>query len=134
MRRDFDDAVLFQHGIFGEHAVDRAAERARLHGLARLAARPALEEAARDLVADFYTGDARADRHHLAGAVGQRHGVVAHRHAVGAAHDAEVAEIERAGGDLDQHLAVLRLWLRQIDAGHRFYTGAALRQLIGTHA
>ena len=134
MRRDFDDAVLLQHGIFGEHAVDRAAERARLHILARLAARPALEEAARDLVADLHTGDARADLDHLAGAVGQRHDLVAHRHAVGAAHDAEVAEIERAGRHLDQHLAVLRFRLRQIDAGHRFDTGAAFRQLIGTHA
>src|SRR5580658_5771835 len=134
MRGDFDDALFLEHGIFGEHAVDRAAERARLHGLARLAARPALEEAARDLVADFYTRDARADRDHLAGAVGQRHDVVVHRHAIGAAHDAEVAEIERAGRDLDQHLAVLRFRLRQIDASDRFYTGAAFGQLIGTHA
>src|SRR6202043_2806522 len=126
---EFDDAVLFQHGIIGEHAVDRAAERARLHGLARLAARPALEEAARDLVADLYTGDARADRDNLAGAVGQWHDVVAHRHAVSAAYDAEVAEIERAGRHLDQHLTVLRLGLRHIDAGDRFDTGAALRQL-----
>jgi hypothetical protein len=29
---------------------------------------------------------------------------------------------------------MLRFRLRQIDAGHRFYTGAAFRQLIGTHA
>src|SRR5580700_9652131 len=134
MRGDFDDAVLFQHGVVGEHAVDRAAERARLHVLARLAARPALEEAARDFVADFYARDARADLDHLAGAVGQRHDLVAHRHAISAAHDAEVAEIERTGRHLDQHLTVLRFWFRQIDAGHRFYTGAALRQLIGTHA
>src|ERR1700733_14147218 len=134
MRRDFDDAVLFQHGIVGEHAVDRAAERARLHILARLTARPALEEAARDLVADLYTGDARADLDHLAGAIGQRHDLVAHRHAIGAAHDAEIAEIERAGSDLDQHLTVLRFRLRQIDASERFDSPAALLQLIGAHA
>jgi len=77
-----------------------------------------LEKAACDLVANLYAGDACADRDHLAGAVGQRHDVVAHRHAVGAAHDAEVAEIERAGRHLDQHLAVLRFWLRHVDAGH----------------
>ena len=102
--------------------------------IVNVAARPALEETTRDLVADFYTRDARADRDHLARAVGQRHDVVAHRHAIGAAHDAEVAEIERAGRHLDQHLAVLRFRLRQIDASDRFYTGAAFGQLIGTHA
>ena len=118
MRRNFDDAVLLQHGIFGEHAVDPAAERARLHVGRRLAARPALKEAAGNAVADLYPGDAGADLDHFAGAVGQRNDVVAHRHAVGAAHDAEIAEIERAGRDLDQDLAVRRLRLRQIDPDH----------------
>ena len=106
MRGKFDDALLLQHHVFGQHAVDAAAERARLHVWRRLAARPALEEAAGDLVADLYARDAGADLDHLAGAVGQRDDVVAHRHAVGAAHDAEIAEIERAGRDLDQHLAM----------------------------
>ncbi len=111
----------------------RAAERGRLHVGRRLAAGPALEEIAGDLVADLHARDAGADLDHLAGAVRQRNDVFLRRHAVGAAHDAEIAEVERAGRDLDQHLAVAGLRLRPLDLGQRVDAGAALRQLIGTH-
>src|SRR5271170_5196223 len=100
MLRDFDDAVLFQHGIFGEHAVDAATECACLHLRARLPAGPALEETPRHLVAGFDTCNAGTHLDDFARAVGERHDVVAYRHAVGTAHDAEVAIIERAGSDL----------------------------------
>ena len=50
--------------------------------------------------------DARADFDHFAGAVGQRNKIIPHRHAVAAAHDAVVAEVQRTGGDFDQHLPV----------------------------
>ena len=51
--RKFDDTFLFQHHVFGEHAIEAAAERERVHVRAGLAGRPALEEAAGDLVAGF---------------------------------------------------------------------------------
>jgi hypothetical protein len=69
MRGDFDDAFLFQHHIFGQHAIDAAAERRSVHMRARLAARPALEETAGDLVAGFDACDAGPGFHHFAGAV-----------------------------------------------------------------
>ena len=133
VRGDFHRALLLQHDVFRQHAVDAAAERGRLHVGRRLAARPALEEVAGDLVADLDAGDAGADLDHFAGAVRQRNDVVAHRHAVGAAHDAEIAEVERAGRDLDQHLAMAGRRLRPLDLGQRVDAGAALGQLIGTH-
>ncbi len=83
----------------------------RVHLRPRLAAGPALEETAGDPVAGLHARDAGADLDHFAGAVGQRNEIVAHRHAVGAAHDAEIAKIERTGCDLNQHLPVLRLRL-----------------------
>ena len=106
VRGDFHRALLLQHDVFRQHAVDGAAERGGLHVRRRLAAGPAREEIAGHLVADLHPRDAGADLDHLAGAVGERDDVFLRRHAVGAAHDAEIAEIERAGGDLDQHLAV----------------------------
>jgi hypothetical protein len=91
---NFDDAFLFQNHVFGKHAVDAAAERGALHMRTRLAASPALEKTAGDLVAVFYAGDAGADFNHFAGAVGKRNDVVADRRAIAAAHNAEVAKIE----------------------------------------
>ncbi len=73
-----------------------------------------------------------ADLDHLAGAVRERNDVRLHRHAVGAEHDRQIAEIERAGRDLDQHLARPRLRRGQIDLDQGVDAGA-LRQLIGAH-
>jgi len=106
MLGDFDDAVLLQHDVFGEHAVDGAAQRRCAGVRSHFAAGPALEEAAGHLVAGLDARDAGTNLDHLAGAVGKRNEIFAHRHAVGTANDAEVAEIERAGGDLQQHLTV----------------------------
>ncbi len=133
MRRQFHNAVLVKHGIFGEHAVDAAAERGGVHMRPGFAGRPALKETAGDLVARFHPQHAGADLDHLAGAVGQRNQILAYRHAVAAAHDAVVAEVQRAGGDFDQHLPVKRFRHRPLDNRQRIDAGAAFGQLIGTH-
>ena len=99
-----------------------------------LAAGPALEETAGNLVAGFCAGDAGADFNHFAGAVGQRNEIFADRRAIAAAHNAEIAKIERTGNDFHQHLAVKRLRHRPIDFDQRLDAGAALGQLIRTHA
>ena len=119
MRGNFDDAFLFQHHIFGQHAIDAAAERRSVHMRARLAARPALEETAGDFVAGFDAGDAGPGFNHFAGAVRQRDEIFAHRRPIGAAYDAEVAIVERTGNDLDQHLPVKRLRRGPLDKGQR---------------
>jgi hypothetical protein len=133
MRRHLHHALLFEQRVFRQHAVDRATERVGLHIGWRLATRPALEEAAGDLVADLHTRDALANCDHLARAIRQRDDVLAHRHPVSAAHNAEVAEIERAGRDLDQDLAIGRLGIGTLGLGQRLDARAALRQLIRTH-
>jgi hypothetical protein len=48
-------------------------------------------------------------------------------------HDAEIAKVERARRDLDQHLAVGWLGIGSLDLNQRIDAGTALRQLIGTH-
>src|SRR5262245_37116327 len=133
MGGDFHHALLLEHDVFGEHAVDGAAERTLLHVGRRLAAGPALEEVAGDLVANLDARDPRADLDHLAGAVRQRNDIVVHRQAIGAAHDAEIAEVDRAERHLDQHLAVRRLWIWPLDLAERIDACAALRQLPCTH-
>ena len=61
MRRQLHHAVFFQHDVFGEHAVDAAAERAGV-GVGRCeAAGPALEEIAGHAIAGFHLDDAVAD-------------------------------------------------------------------------
>ena len=87
----------------------------RVHVGRRFAAGPALKEISGDAIAGFDPRDAGADLDHFAGAVRQRDDVLAHRHAVAAAHDAEIAEIERAGVDLDQHLAMRRFGIGTLD-------------------
>jgi hypothetical protein len=97
-------AVLLEHDVLRQHAVAAAAERALVGVGRRRAAPPALEEAAGDAVADLEAGHAGAELRHLAGAVGERDEVGLGRHPVGAERDRQVAVIERAGRDLDQHL------------------------------
>ena len=133
MRRNLYDPLLLQHHIFGQHSVEAAAERTCVHVRGRLAGGPALEEAAGHLVADLNPLDAGADLDHLAGAVGQRDDVVGNWHTVGTTHDTEVAEVERAGHDLDQHLAIGWLRIGPLNLDQRVDAGTAFRQLIGTH-
>ena len=99
-----------------------------------LAARPALKEIAGDAIARLRRGcTPGSDLDHFAGAIRQRNDVLAHRHAITAAHDAEIAEIKRAGFDLDQNLAMAGLGIGTLDLDHRFDAGAALGDLIGSH-
>src|ERR1700724_1535271 len=70
---------------------------------------------------------------HLAGAVGKRDDIIPNRHPVGAAHDAEIAEVERTRHDLNQHLAIGWLGIGALDFDQRLDAGATFRQLIGTH-
>ena len=99
----------------------------------RFARGPALEETAGDPVARLHPRDAGADFDHFAGAVGQRNEIFPHRHAVAAAHDAVIAEVQRTGGDFNQHLPVLRLRRRPPDFHQRIDPRAAGRQLISLH-
>ena len=104
-----DDAVLFQHGQLGQHAVDRAAHRRGLRRLVDGAAEPFLHEAAGDPVADLDAADAGPDRDHFAGAVRQRDQVGLGRGAGVLRLDREqVAVVERRGAHPHQHLAAGR--------------------------
>src|SRR5208283_224343 len=131
---NLDDAFFLQHHVFGEHAVDAAAERRGMRIRPRLAGRPALEETAGYLVAGLDARDAGADLDHFAGAVRKRDEIFPHRCAIGAADDAEVAEIQRARDDFDQYLAMQRLRQWPIDFDKGVDTRATLGQLICTHA
>jgi len=122
VRRNFHDAVFCEQCIVGEHAVDAAAECAGVRVGHRLAADPALKKIAGDAVADFDTGDA-GPISITSPAVRQRDDVVAHRHAVAAARDAKIAEIERAGFDLDQNLTVAGLGFATLDLRKRLDAG-----------
>src|ERR1700722_19886649 len=130
---DFHHAVFLKHRVIREHAVDATAERTGMDVGRRLAAEPALEKATRDTIPDLDTGDTRSDRDHLARTIRQRNDVFLDRHAISAPHDAEVAEIERTGFDLHQHLAIGRLGIRPFDLLQGVDTGPAFGQLIGTH-
>jgi hypothetical protein len=99
-----------------------------VHVRTRLAAGPALEKAACNLVADLHPGDAGTDLDHFAGPVGQRHQVFADRLTIAAADNAEVAIIQRTGDDFDQHLAMQRFWHRPIDFDETVDTGTTLGQ------
>src|SRR5271156_2680524 len=101
MLRNFHNAVFFQHGVLREHAVDAAAERACMHFGRWLPADPALKKVAGDAVANLKAPHTGADLDHLAGAIRERDDIFAYRHPVAAARNAEIAEIERAGFDLD---------------------------------
>ena len=70
--RDRHDAVLGERDLLGEHAVERAAERAGHRVRRNPAVGPALEEAARHPVAGREARHARADRRDVAGPVGIR--------------------------------------------------------------
>src|SRR5262249_45600714 len=96
VRWNFYDPVLLQHRIFRKHAVDAAAKRACVDIGRRLATGPALKEAPGDAVADLHTRDAGTDLDDFPRAIRQRNEILAHRHPVGTAHNAEIAEIERA--------------------------------------
>src|SRR5579885_127165 len=133
MRRNLHDPVFLEHDIIGQHAIDTAAERAFMHVWRRLSAGPALKEIAGDTIAGSDARHARPDLDDLAGAVRERHEILAHRHAIAAARDGIIAKIERAGFDLDQNLAIGRLRLRPFDLLQRVDAGAAFGQLIGTH-
>ena len=132
MSGQLHDAVLLEHNVIRKHAVDTAAERARLGLGAGVTAIPALEEIAGDAIADLHAADAGADFDHLAGAVGERDHVRLRRHAIAAEHDRKIAEIERAGRDLHQDLPVGGLWLRQIDLSESVDAGG-LGQLECAH-
>src|SRR5271156_325313 len=130
---NFYDAVFFEQRVLRQHAVDAAAERAGMHVGGGFAARPALKEIGGDAVANLEAPHAGADLDHFAGAIRQRYDILAHRHPVAAARNAVITEIERAGFDLDENLPVGRIGVGPIDLGERLDTGAALRQLIGSH-
>jgi hypothetical protein len=70
VRRDFDDAVLFENDILSKHAVDAAAERTLVGVRSRLPRAPALKEVADDFVPNLDAPDPCANLDDLAGAVG----------------------------------------------------------------
>jgi len=133
VRRNFYDAVFLEQGVFGEHAINAAAERAFVRVGRRLAAAPALKEIPGDAIANLHPRHAWTDFDRFAGAVRKRDEVFAHRHAIAAPRNGEIAEIERARLYLHQHLPMGGLGVGAIDLDERFDPGAAFGQLIGTH-
>jgi len=127
-----DDAVLFEHGVFSEHPVDAAAQRAGMRISRRRTADPTLKKASCHAITDFDAGYTGANLDDLPSAIGERHDTRLSRHSVAAQSDCQVAKIERTGRNLDQHLSWAWLWRGKIDFNESV-DPRALRQLVGTH-
>ena len=116
MRRDADNAIGRQHDLFGEHALNRAAEVGAEDVGAERAVLPALEEDARDTVTDLPIADARAYGDDFASAIRQRHGIdLDGAEEILAGGDAEIAIVGRARLHRDLHLAGTRLRRGRLD-------------------
>src|SRR6516165_9300463 len=133
VRRDFYGAVFLEHGVFGEHAVNSAAERAFVRVGRWRATAPALKEISGNVVANFHSRHPGTSLDHFTGAVRQRDEVVAYRHAIATAGNSEIAEIERGCFHLYQDLPIGGLGIGPIALSEGFDPGAAFRQLIGAH-
>src|SRR5262249_24500651 len=133
MRRNFYHAVFLEHGIFTEHAVNAAAERAFVRVGPGCAAAPTLKKIPGNTIPNFHLRHAWTDLDHFSSAVRKRDEVFAHRHSIAAARDGKIAEIERACPDLPQHLSIGWPRVGPIHLHKRLDPGAAFRQLIGAH-
>src|SRR6516164_9262844 len=133
MRRDFHDAVFLKQGVICKHAVDAAAERTFVYIGRRGAAAPALKEIPSDTVADPHSRHAWANFDDFAGPIRERNNILTRWHAIAAPRDGEIAEIERAGFHLHQHLAMCGFGIGALDLDERLDPGAAFGQLIDAH-
>jgi len=129
-----DRARLAQRDIFGEHAVDRAAERPRDRFRRNGSGRPVGKEGAADPVADLEPRDAGSDCDDLAGAVGQRNDVRLCAAAIGALRDHQVAIVERRRADPDQDLAMSRLRRRPVGIENDAFRTDRFPDFPGPHA
>src|SRR5882672_10349112 len=130
---DLDGAGLVEQRVFGEHAVDHAAERIMSGIGGNAAAGPTHKEGAGDAVADLELADAGSDLDHFAGAVGERD----HRKfgvAVDALDHALVAVIQRGRAHAHDDLAVTRLRLRPFAVQDQAVEAGRCAHLVGPHA
>jgi hypothetical protein len=127
-----NDAVLFEDCVFSEHSIDAAAQRAGMRVSGRGAADPTLEKTSCHAITDSDAGYPGADFGYLPSAIRERHEVRLRGHPIRAQSDCQVAKIERAGRNLDQHLSRAWLWDGKIDLNESVNSGA-LQQLMGTH-
>ena len=97
-----DDAFVMEEGVFGEHAIDVAAEGGFGFFCGERAIQPALHEDAADAVAYMDAGDAFANGDDLARAIGAWDARERHLRVVEALHDHEIAVVERDRVDLDK--------------------------------
>ena len=121
---DIEQAEIGGHARHAEHAVGGRDRRQRGIDLAQ--SRPPADRIflpAQPVLDDVAHGEARIARlHHLADGAAGHHLAQPDRRRIGrgVAHAAALVGIERQIGDLDQHLAVLRLGHRHfLDAGSR---------------
>jgi hypothetical protein len=105
VRRDRHDPLLGQHYLFCKNTVHRSAERARHRRRGDRTVRPALEEAARDTIADAERRDALPQRHHLACCVGIRNSGVADAARYRVLDGREVAVVDGRRAHPHPHLA-----------------------------
>ena len=80
-----------------------------------------------DTVAYLHAGGTGTDLDDFPRPIRERNEVLAHRHPVGTAHNAEIAEIEGAGLNFHHDLAIGRLGIGPLDLDQRIDAGAALR-------
>jgi hypothetical protein len=128
---DRQQAVLVERHQFGAHAVARAAQRRAAGGRRRLAAQPLLRKDRHHAVADLETLHAGTDRHHFAGAVGQRDERQFLARVVLALDGHEITEIQRHGAHAHQDLPRAGLRVRALDDGE--FVHAELGNLDSLH-
>ena len=98
-------ALLGQHDLLGQHAVDVAAKRGAGLGLVELSADPGRHEAGSDALSGLEPRDPRAGHGHLARAVGEGNQRQPQLGIVNAPRDHQVTVVQRGRPDADEHFS-----------------------------
>lgn len=123
--------LFVENGVFGQHAVQRAAELVDEPGI-DAAVDPAGEIAACHAIADGKAGDGIADGDNITGPIAQRNDAVARRQRIRTVEDHRVAPVERGGANAHHDLMRFRLRLRRV-AHHQAFGPAGSFKTVAAH-
>ena len=132
MLRDRDEALLVGHDHLGQHAARVAAAGRVEPFLGAVAVDPAFHEDARHAIAHLETRDVRAERDHLARAVGERDAARQVSALAGptVAHVDVVAAVDRGRVDRHEHLVRARLRSRHLLQHHLVRHAVRARRIL----
>src|SRR5277367_2931163 len=105
---NLDQSILIEHDVFGQYAIDVAAERAALFGGIRRPVDPVLHEDTGHALADLYSFHSLADRNNLASSIGTENAWQSEPGIVLAEHHHQISIIQRDSTYPDQGLTVRR--------------------------